>query len=77
MPGDSAPAWLGSQPCLVDDQTSLFYVSNVASLTREERKCSEYACSVSESSRKWCKAVALSEENRNEEVEDRECLVSL
>lgn len=74
MPGDSAPAWLGSQPCLVDEvslQTSLFYVSNVASLTKEEKKCSEYVC------RKWCKAVALSEENRDEEVEDRECFISL
>lgn len=42
MPGDSAPAWPGSQPCLVGEvslQTLLFCASNVATLTSEERKC--------------------------------------
>lgn len=41
MPGDSAPAWLGSHPCLVYEvalQTLWFHASDMAALTSKERR---------------------------------------
>lgn len=64
MPGDSAPAWLGSQPCLVDEvslQTLLFCASNVATLPVKRGSILRCVYSVSKggSEGKRHKAVAL------------------